>query len=119
LNLLLDVHHSRLAAERLRGAGHDVVAASDDPWLSGLSDEDLLRRATADGRALVTENVKDFDRIVRSWVTTGEQHAGVVVTSPWRFHRGRASYPEDMVVALGQWLAEQRGEQGDWVHWLE
>jgi Domain of unknown function (DUF5615) len=64
---LLDVHHSRIAAERLRASGYDVLAAFDYPELAVLADEEVLRRASADGRAVVTENAKDFDRIVRSW----------------------------------------------------
>ena len=75
VKLLLDVHHSRLAAERLRVDGYDVNAASDLPGLEALADDELLRQATAEGRAVVTENAKDFDRIVRSWVAAGERHA--------------------------------------------
>jgi hypothetical protein len=85
VKLLLDVHHSRVAAERLRANGYDVQAAFDHPELAVLADEELLRRASADERAVVTENAKDFDRIVRSWVATGEHHAGVIFTSPRRF----------------------------------
>ena len=66
VRLLLDVDHSRFAAEQLRDAGHDVTAAADDPVLASLPDEELLRAATGEDRALVTENAKDFDRIVRS-----------------------------------------------------
>jgi hypothetical protein len=92
---LLDVHHSRVAAERLRASGYDLQAAFDHPELAVLADQELLRRASADGRAVVTENAKDFDRIVRSWTATGEHHGGVVFTSPRRFHRGSNGYPED------------------------
>ena len=118
MKLLLDVQHSRLAAERLRSQGHDVLAASDDPVLAVMTDEELLRFAATAQRSLVTENVKDFDRIARVWSTTGEHHLGIVFTSPRRFHRGRLSYPEDLVVALDQLLAEPPGEERDWVHWL-
>jgi hypothetical protein len=116
--LLLDVHHSRLAAERLRQAGHDVVAAADNPAIAGLGDEELLRHATAEGRAVVTENARDFDRIVRLWATTGEHHAGVVFTSPRRFHRGGQGYPQDLVGALQGFLASNPDQQRDWIHWL-
>ena len=118
MKLLLDVPHSHLAAERLRLRGHDVLAASDDGILAVMTDEDLLRFAAAEQRSLVTENVKDFDRIARMWSTTGEHHLGIVFTSPRRFHRGRLSYPEDLVVALDQLLANPPREVHDWVHWL-
>jgi Domain of unknown function (DUF5615) len=119
VKLLLDVHHSPAAAKRLRRRGRDVLAGADDPRLSVLADEDLLRHCVIEGRAFVTENVKDFDRIIRAWSTTNEHHAGVVFTSPRRFHRGRLSYPEDLVVALVNLLAAQFEAEEDWVHWLE
>jgi hypothetical protein len=119
VKLLLDVHHSRIAAERLRATGHDVGSAADDPELAALPDEELLRRATSDGRAVVTENARDFDRIVRSWVATGEHHAGVVFTSPRRFHRGGNAYPENLIVSLTRFLSTPAVAEDDWVYWLE
>jgi hypothetical protein len=119
VKLLLDVHHSRIAAERLRAGGHDVNAAADVPELARLPDEELLRQAAVDSRAVVTENAKDFDRIVRSWVATGEHHAGVIFTSPRRFHRGSTGYPESLIVALTCFLATPPVAELDWVHWLE
>lgn len=118
MKLLLDVHHSHLAAERLRVDGHDVVAASDDPVLATLPDDELLRRAARSGRAVVTENARDFDRIVRAWAVAGEHHAGVVFTSPRRYHRGSTSYPENLVSALAAMLADPPNVEGDWVFWL-
>jgi hypothetical protein len=119
VKLLLDVHHSRLAALRLTATGYDVVAAADLPDLATLSDEELLRRASADERAIVTENAKDFDRIVRSWVATGEHHAGVVFTSPRRFHRGGVAYPENLIASLARLLDSLHDAEHDWVHWLQ
>jgi hypothetical protein len=119
VKLLFDVHHSRLAAERLRPIGHDVVAASDVPELAVLADEELLRFAATDDRALVTENAKDFDRILRAWVAIGRHHAGVIFTSPRRFHRGSSSYPENLVLALTQLFDSPPEAETDWVHWLQ
>jgi len=118
MRLMLDIHHSPKAAERLRQAGHDVLAAAEDPRLTMLADDDLLRVATGDRRALVTENAKDFDRIVRTWASTGEHHAGVVFTSPRRFNRAQSSYPADLVAALGRLLSEPPPDERNWVHWL-
>lgn len=118
MRLLLDTHHSRLAAERLRGGGHDVTAAADDPVLASLSDEELLRAASRAGRAVVTENARDFDRIVRSWTTTGEHHFGVVFTSPRRYHRGSNAYPANLVTALEHLIADPPSGDVDWVSWL-
>ena len=117
VKLLLSTHHSRLAAERLRAEGHDVVAAADDPLLASLPDEELLRASSRSGRAVVTENARDFDRIVRAWVVTGEHHAGVVFTSPRRYHRGSNSYPANLISALTT-LMDGPPSGDDWVYWL-
>jgi hypothetical protein len=119
VKLLLDVHHSPRAAERLAKMGHDVVAAATDQALSSLEDDELLRHATAEGRAVVTENAKDFGLFVRTWATMGEQHAGLIFTSPRRFHRGSAAYPENLAVALARLLDAPPDVDKDWVHWLE
>jgi hypothetical protein len=95
-----------------------VVAASDDPVLASLPDDELLRAATHDRRAVVTENARDFDRIVRAWAATGEHHAGVVFTSPRRYHRGSAAYPANLVTALAALLVDPLPLDPDGVFWL-
>jgi hypothetical protein len=118
VKLLLDVHHSRVAAQRLRDIGHDVLAASDDQNLSALEDDELLRAATRESRVVVTENARDFDRIVRTWAARAEHHGGVVFTSPRRFHRGSDGYPDNVVVALAALLDDPPDSTLDWIHWL-
>jgi hypothetical protein len=118
LKLLLDSHHSPTAAAALSAEAHDVVAAATEPTLARLQDEELLAVATNEGRALVTENAKDFDRIVRTMSAQGEHHAGVVFTSPRRYHRGSAAYPQNLIAALRTLLAEPPPDQTDWIHWL-
>jgi ribosomal protein L34 len=119
VKLLLDVHHSPKAARRLREQGFDVVAASEDGRATSMPDDELLRFATSAGRAVVTENVKDFDRIVRSWTASGEHHCGVVFTSPRRFHRGSVGYPENLIKALERMLVDPPNAAEDWVRWLD
>lgn len=96
-----------------------MEAAADDPALAGLADEDLLRAAAGDRRVVVTENARDFDRIVRDWSALGEHHHGVVFTSPRRFHRGAKAYPANLVRALEAVLAAPPASTRDWVHWLD
>jgi hypothetical protein len=119
VRLLLDVHHSPKAAQQLRDDGHDVIAAADDPALAGLEDDELLRAATLDGRSVVTENARDFDRIVRDWSARGEHHHGVVFTSPRRYHRGAKAYPANLVRALAVLLDDAPESTSGWVHWLD
>jgi hypothetical protein len=119
VKLLLDVHHSPRVADRLGEGGHDVLPAAKDPVLAAMADEDLLRHATAEGRSLVTEDIEDFGRITQLWASTGEHHAGIVYTSPRRFHRGSSAYPESLIASLRRLLEQPPGPQVDWVHWLE
>jgi hypothetical protein len=119
VRLLLDVHHSPTAAQRLCEGGHDVLAAATRPALAGLDDEELLRAATHDQRSVVTENVRDFDRIVRAWSAAGEHHEGVIFTSPRRYHRGAKAYPANLVRALAALLDDPPESTRDWVHWLD
>jgi hypothetical protein len=62
--------------EELRRLGHDTVTM-DDAGLAGqsLPDEEVVDRATADGRAVLTLNRRDFIRIHGM----GRRHAGIVV----------------------------------------
>ncbi|MGH9011410.1 MAG: DUF5615 family PIN-like protein [Acidimicrobiia bacterium] len=118
LKLVLDAHHSPMAAATLRTEGHDVKAAATEPSLARLEDEELLAFAAREGRALVTENAEDFDRIVRAMSAHGEHHAGVIFTSPRRYHRGSAAYPGNLIAALRTLLDEPPPNQTDWIHWL-
>lgn len=80
MRLLLDAHVSgRVIARRLRERGHDVRAANEEPQLDGWEDEALLELAAAEGRILITFNVKDFPRICVRWAEAGQHHAGCLI----------------------------------------
>lgn len=85
MKLLLDEQISGKVAERLRGRGHDVLAATDDPGLRGLSDPDLFEVAQQQGRALATYNRSDFEPIVRTFAAANREHHGLVIIHPLRF----------------------------------
>lgn len=85
MKLLLDEQISGKVAERLRDRGHDVIAATDDPSLRGLSDPDLFEVAQQQGRALVTYNRVDFEPIIREYAATSREHHGLVLVHPTRF----------------------------------
>lgn len=84
MKLLLDEQISGKIAERLRDRGHDVMAATDDPSLRGLSDPDLFEVAQRQGRALVTYNRVDFEPIVRERAASNDDHHGLVLIHPTR-----------------------------------
>jgi hypothetical protein len=117
LKLLLDEHHSPRAATRLRELGHDVVSAAAEAHLTTLSDDPLLRAATAANRALVTED-SDFLSITRWWSQTGQEHAGIVITPARRFRNRRGAYPGNLVRALDVFLTNNHDEPRNAVWWL-
>ena len=96
-----------------------MLAAADSADLASMSDEELLRSATYEARAVVTENVRDFDPIIHRWAATGEHHSGVIFTSPRRYHRGSARYPANLVAALRCVINSAPAAEQDWVIWLQ
>lgn len=118
VRLLLDTHHSRLAAQRLRAAGHDVTAAVDDPVLASLPDEELLRAARPAEPWSPKTPATSIASSGRAWAITGEHHAGVVFTSPRRYHRGGSTYPANLISALEALAAHPPSQNPNWLHWL-
>lgn len=72
MKVLLDSCLSGRTAGALREAGHDVVWAGD--WPVDPGDVEILTRARAEGRILVTLD-KDFGELA---VVRGEPHCGIV-----------------------------------------
>lgn len=95
-----------------------MLAAVEDPPLTILSDDDLLRAAAEDGRALVTEDVGDFDHVARRWSATGKHHAGIVMTPATRYYRGGLAYPGNLIAALRTLLDTAPESTPDTIFWL-
>jgi predicted nuclease of predicted toxin-antitoxin system len=113
----LDEHFSPEIARQLRRRGHDVIAARERPELHGLADRELLRVATAEGRAIVTENVVDFVELHRQSVLGGDPHAGLVFTSPRSFPRTRRGIGK-LVRALDALLTDEASDLAGQTWWL-
>lgn len=116
MRLLLDAHLSpaRLG-EGARRAGHDVFAVAEHPELDGASDESLLEIARAQGRILVTLNVRDFVPILRIWAGANRPHAGCVLI------KGIAAAEFGLMLAGLAYLFAEHPAQEDWVdrtRWL-
>jgi predicted nuclease of predicted toxin-antitoxin system len=120
VRLVLDEHFSPEIARQLRNRGHDAVAARERTEVHGLADADLLALATAERRALVTENVADFVELHRTSILTRRAHFGIIFTSPRQFPRTRRAIGR-MVRALGALLAANPsdGALADQTWWLE
>lgn len=86
MRLCLDHHYPRVLADRLVDLGYDVITAHQRGWHT-LEDEDLLAACTAEDRALLTNNAKDFMPIVTSWAAQGRPHHGVILTDDARWPR--------------------------------
>jgi predicted nuclease of predicted toxin-antitoxin system len=110
VRLLLDEHFSFRIAEQLRKRGCDVVAVAERTDLRQMSDEDLMRWAHANERAVVTENVQDFLPIHAELLNHGEPHSGIVLTSPHKFPRSTAGIGT-LVTALAK-LLDERADRG-------
>jgi hypothetical protein len=100
VKLLLDEMHAPRIADVLRGEGWDVVAVAAELEMRGVADEELLARASADLRVLVTENIGDFAEIAARWAQEQRPHGGLVFTNPRRFNRAMVAYPGNVTVGL-------------------
>jgi predicted nuclease of predicted toxin-antitoxin system len=80
--LLLDEMFSPRIATELAARGHDCLAVVADPVARMSSDADLLRRALDNGRALVTNNVVDFERLRRQRRSASTVSASARSTQP-------------------------------------
>jgi Domain of unknown function (DUF5615) len=82
------------AARALRAAGHDAQAIkADRPELEAASDRDVLLRAAAERRALVTNDLLDFRLLHDRLLAAGEEHYGIVFTDDATMPRNKASIP--------------------------
>ena len=80
---LLDENVDPRVADGLSRRGVDAVALRDwrDGHLLGRSDEEILRAAKQEHRALVTYDVHTVAPLVASIIESRETHAGVVLVS--------------------------------------
>jgi hypothetical protein len=88
--LLLDEMVSDSIAAQLRAKHHDVLAVVADPALAGIPDDQILACAAANGRALVTANIRDFMPLNSQYSTSGTSHAGLILVPTKTFPQDRS-----------------------------
>jgi hypothetical protein len=115
--LLLDEMFSEAIAQQLRAKGHDVQTVVADPSLASLPDDQILARAAATGRALVTANIKDFMPLDAQYRAAGQAHAGLILVSAKTFPQNR-SYTTAVMSALAAFLDEHERIEASHVTFL-
>jgi hypothetical protein len=105
---LLDEIFADAIAQQLRAKGHDVLAVVADPSLVSLPDDQILSRAAATGRALVTANIKHFMPLNAQYRAAEQSHAGLILVSAKTFPQNR-SYTSAVTSALAA-LLDQPGQ---------
>jgi hypothetical protein len=78
-------------------------AVVTDPTLISLPDDQVLARAAAAGRALVTANIKDFMPLDAQYRAAGQTHAGLILVSTKTFAQDR-TYTTAITSALAALL---------------
>lgn len=115
--LLLEEMFSDAIAQQLRAKGHDVLAVVADASLVSLPDDQVLSRAAATGRALVTANIKDFMPLDARYRAAGQTHAGLILVSAKTFPQNR-SFTSAITNALAALLDEREQIQAGQVTFL-
>jgi hypothetical protein len=88
--LLLDAHFSTAISRPLRTRGIDVFTL--DEWHGGAyrhsSDEEILAAASAEGRTLVTYDIRIRAQILDVWAVHGRAHSGAVFVNVRTIRQG-------------------------------
>ena len=79
MRAILDEQLSPQIAVLLRQSGYDVHAVADREDLAGRSDRLILEVACGEGRAVVTNNIKDFRPPAAEWLAQGRVHTGLIL----------------------------------------
>ena len=79
MRAILDEQLSPQIAVLLRQAGYDVDAVADRGDLVGRGDRIIFEVAFREGRAVVTNNIKDFRPLAAEWLAQGRAHAGLIL----------------------------------------
>lgn len=119
MRLCLDEHYAPAIAQELCRRGHDVTSIQGDAQLRGLTDEAVLEHCAGRRRVLLTENAADFVPLVQAWAARGDEHWGLVLSSPTSMPRGSDTVGL-YIAALDRLLREHPAADAlrNRVHWL-
>ena len=77
--LYTDEDIANLVATLLRARGLDVLTTIEAE-MTGCSDEQQLAFAASEERCILTHNRVDYERLHLSYIQTGQEHSGIIVT---------------------------------------
>lgn len=124
MKVILDEMWTPTIAIELRTRHFDIVAVNEPTHAdryAGIPDNDVFARAQEDGRAIVTDNIPDYEKARLDWQAHGTPHHGVIyaLSPPFNRHHGAAVIGQ-MVRALEQFLSspEAGDEPLNRVHYL-
>lgn len=110
MKLLLDEMLTLAIARKLRSRGYDVQAVAGHHDREALSDAEVLALASAERRALVTNNLRDFRPLHHEAILPGGTgHFGMVFI-PGGYRRTKADTGR-IITALEAILARHPGER--------
>jgi Domain of unknown function (DUF5615) len=115
--LLLDEMFSPAIAVELTSRGIDCRAVAADVLLRAQSDLEIFDTGLLEGRAIVTNNVPDFESLRRAREAFGGELPGLIYTSDLTFPRTR-SYVPRLAAALATAAATHRTARRGGVLWL-
>ncbi|HMF17883.1 MAG TPA: DUF5615 family PIN-like protein [Gemmataceae bacterium] len=79
VRLYFDRHIMTRLAIDLSGRGFNTLT-TEEAGKDTASDEEQLAFATAEGRAMLTFNIRDFAPLHEQWQEAGRTHAGIIVS---------------------------------------
>jgi predicted nuclease of predicted toxin-antitoxin system len=104
---ILDEQLSPQIAVLLRKAGYEVDAVAERDDLVGRSDRIVFGAACSEGRAVVTNNIKDFRPLAAEYLAQGRMHSGLILLPSTRT-RSRAA-----IAALARAIEDVLSENPD------
>jgi predicted nuclease of predicted toxin-antitoxin system len=91
VRILTDERWNPEIVRQLRRCGYDAVAVSERREFRTMSDALVFAAAQAEGRAIVTEDVRDDRLLATQTIVAGGAHHGLILTNnrrPPRHHPG-------------------------------
>lgn len=116
MRFLVDEMFGPDVASRLGALGHDAVHVRD-LGLGGAPDEDVLARAVAEERVVVTENAADFVALLERRTAMGMPLTPVVVALKRHLPRSAGALAPALAEKLARW-ADDRPDPYRHAHWL-